>query len=208
MHNEPDGTPCMVRTGLPGRVEFGTCRNNVCTQDVPHKALKRKKRFICLYTFGRIIHLKKQRRRLQKKLSELQEKLSRNGYGDGGNERGRGIDGTTSGLLGIDNGGSNGGAGFGTRYVGTRESGISNSGFTESGSGGSLFAPVRNPGFERRNGAETETGVAGSMPNTGVRTFGKGAIRSSEDIEPGEQRIRYLNNADMGLEGETGFDEE
>lgn len=207
VQNEPDGTPCMVQTGLHHRRVFGKCRNSVCTQDLFDKALKRKKRFICLYTIGRIIHLKKQRRNLKNKITELQEQLHRNSYSDRGISRGSGIDDTRTDGSGIGNYAPSDGEDFGPGHVGTGFSGSSNSGFPGTESGPSALIPSRSPGFGGSNSAAIGTGTFDDMPtgNHGAEPFGNGAIRPGEDMGPGQERIGGLESGGVDVDGATGF---
>lgn len=73
VHNEPDGTLCKVPSELHHKTQVGRCRRGVCTHILGHEVLKRKKRFICLFTLARLLKAKKERRQMQQEITQLRQ---------------------------------------------------------------------------------------------------------------------------------------
>lgn len=182
VQNEPDGTPCMIPKGFHHGGELGTCRSSVCTQDLHHKVLKRKKRFICLYTVARIIQLKRQRKRLQKQIGDLQQQLDRTGNRDNDSELGGRVYDSGSGGLSIGNTGADTGEAFSPENVGGLGSGPRYSRFPGSGSDTSEIDMVGSTGSERRGSAGRGFGATRNLPNGNNR---RGSL-SHLPTDPGE----------------------
>lgn len=210
VRNEPDGTQCMVPTGLHHEREFGTCQTGICTQDFSHKVLKRKKRFICLYTIGRIFKLKKDRRRLQNKIDELQEQLARSRLRDAENEPGSEVDDIGTGSLGVGNIGPQNGEDFSPGHTGAARSGTRDRNFPGSRRGTSAFDSMGSPGFEDSSSAGTDSGTRGYMPNRNHDRgmVGNGAFGAGADVLSGQVRIPGLASGGMPVEAGNGFNED
>lgn len=71
VHNEADGTPCKVTSGLQHETKDGRCSSGVCTVNRGPPVLKRKKRFICLFTLAQLLKAKRERRLLKSELEAL-----------------------------------------------------------------------------------------------------------------------------------------
>ncbi|XP_077551357.1 uncharacterized protein LOC144165119 [Haemaphysalis longicornis] len=81
VHPEPNGTPC------PG----GTCRGSVCRTTSPNAILKRKKRFIGLYSIIKLIKEKKSLKELKKEMLRLRNNIAASSPAAVDNVGGRGI---------------------------------------------------------------------------------------------------------------------
>lgn len=209
VQNEQDGTPCRLANGLYHGEQFGTCRSSICTPDLSHKVLKRKKRFICLYTIGRILQLRRERKRLKSKIGQLQEELDRNRYRGGDNADESGLDDTGTGSLGVGLAGTNDREDFGAGHGGATGSGPRNFVFPGSGRGNSVPNTMGSSGFEGSSSGLRGAGTAAVMPNRNRYSGfdGNGAFGNAEDMSPGQVRIRGSESRGMPVEGSTGFDE-
>lgn len=209
VRNEPDGTQCMVPTGLHHEREFGTCRSGICTQDFSNKVLKRKKRFICLYTVGRIFKLRRDRKRLQNKVDELQEQLARSRLRDSEDERLRGVDAIRTGSLGVGNTGPRNDDDFGPRPTGGAHTGRSDLDFPGRGRGSSAVYSMGSSTLEDSISAGRDHDTGRHMPNRndGARFVDSGAFDTAADVVPGQVRIRGLASGGIPVEGRSSFDE-
>lgn len=209
VQNEQDGTPCRLANGFHHGQQFGTCRSGICTQDLSHKVLKRKKRFICLYAIGRVIQLRRERNKLKNKIGQLQEELARNRYGGGDNAEESGVDDLRTGSLGVGLSGPNDREDFGGGHEGAAGNGPRNLVFPGSGRGTSVPNTVGSSGFEGSSSGGRGAGTAADMPNRNRYSGfdGDGAFGNAEEMSPGQVRIRGSESRGMPVEGSTGFDE-
>lgn len=209
VQNEQDGTPCRLANGFHHGQQFGTCRSSICTQDLSHKVLKRKKRFICLYAIGRVIQLRRERNKLKNKIGQLQEELARNRYRGSDNAEESGVDDPRTGSLGVGLSGPNDREDFGGRHGGAAGNGPRNLVFPGSERGNSESNSMGSPAFEGRSSGGRGGGMAPDMPirNRDSDFDGNRAFGNAEDMSPGQVRIGGFESRGMPVEGRPGFDE-
>lgn len=159
---ESDGTPCRITTGRNHGFKMGTCGGSVCRNTSSHhNKLKRKKRFICLYSIVKLIQENKKLKALSEEMSRLQNGVALRRFGLANAFSGRGVETRGTGRSGtIGSGSANtlrifihrGGTNVGPRNT-------ANSGFLEESGGRS----VGNSGGNNRHGIAVEgSGGAGN----------------------------------------------
>lgn len=183
---------------------MGHCRSSVCVEEVPQKLLKRKKRFICLYTIGRIIHLRRQRKRLRAEIGQLRQQLadSRNTY----NEEERRADAR------VNPGAERFGGGINSPYGG-EASGPEISSGLDSGTR-SLDFPGRGGGAPALTGASPNDLEVGRIPDGEIGTlggprnanYGGGYISPDDDEALSAGQVRLRDNGGARATGTTGSD--
>lgn len=208
VQNERDGTPCMIQTGLHHGVEFGKCQSSVCIEDMPQKVLRRKKRFVCLYTIPRLIMLRSQRRKLRKQIKELQQQLDRNGLRGSDIEEPRAIGDSGVGGLGIGDSSPNFGNSFGPRLDGSTRRDVSISHVPGPGRAGPALDRHGSPGLGGGSGDVGVMSNVGYLPNMSNRrgnidTEASGTI---EDTSDGQVRLG-VEERGVGINPRSGTDE-
>lgn len=190
MQKEQDGTPCMMHTGFHQKREFGMCRGSICTQELHHKVLKRKKRFVLFYAIPRIIGLRKQSRDLQNKIDELKKQLAGSRNAGNENEDEGPFQGRGSGYLGVENNGFSNGEALGQEYGGNVERGPRNLDFPEREIGGSGISAVGSSAFgARTQGSEIDLYGYAPDRNSARGSFGTAATGTEDDIGAGHLKL-------------------
>lgn len=201
VQNERDGTPCMLPTGFHHEEKIGKCIGCVCTPEFPHKSLKRKKRFICLYTLARILKLRKQRNDLQNKINELRKQLARTGNNDFDDGQGRRR--TTSGTDGVGRGisGPNFDEPSGTQSFGDIGSGLRGLGLRESETANGDYPARHGIGFEGTMSRGREIGPPDyfSGANTGRENTRASEAGTSDSESNGQGKIGALESGDVDV---------
>lgn len=199
----------MIQTGLHHGVEFGKCEGSVCIQDLPQKVLRRKKRFVCLYTIPRLLVLRRQRKRLRKQIQDLQQQLDRNGLRGSDLEEPTAIGGRGVGGLGIGDSSPNFRNSFDPRLDGSIGRDVSNSYFPGPGSGGPAFDRHGSPSLGGGSGTRGVTSSVGDLPNRSNRggPIDTEASGTSEDISNGQVRIEGVDERGVGINPRSGADD-
>lgn len=198
VQNEADGTPCMIQNGWHHEGKIGICRNSFCVNELPHKVLKRKKRFICIYALARIIKLKKERRRLEGEIGQLRQQLANNREGDADNVLAGRVSG--NGIGGADDlggGSANLGAGpyYGPESVPSVGRGTGNSGLAGRVSAGPEMG-VAGPFDSESN--PTSRGELGTADVPFNSNYGGGLIGNGDDRAEGTAQVRLRDGGNMG----------
>lgn len=209
VQNERDGTPCMIQTGLHHGVEFGKCQSSVCIQDLPQKVLRRKKRFVCLYTIPRLLVLRKQRKKLRKQIQDLQQQLERNGLRGSDIEEPGAIGGSGVGGLGIEDSSHNFGNSFGPGHYGSIGGHVRNSRFPGPESAGPALDHHGNPRLGGGSGAGGITTRVGYLPNMSNRGghIDAEASGTSDDISNGKVRLGGEEERAVDINPSIGADD-
>lgn len=209
VQHEPDGTPCMVPSGSHHARKMGTCRSSVCTQELHHKVLKRRKRFICLYTIARIYQLRKQRKNLQNKIGELQQQLARSNNHDIDNlPRRRPGSGETAGL-GMGIAGPRFDEPSGSEHFGPVARGPIGLGLPGSGSGAPESTGVDGTGFAGSMNGETGSGARSDFPGAcnGRYYVGSGETGADDDTSTRQVRIGGIRSGAVDVNSERSLDD-
>lgn len=191
VQNEQDGTPCMIHSGFHHKVELGTCRGAICTQDLHHKVLKRKKRLVLLYAIPRIFTLRRQSRKLQNKIDQLKAQLARNSHPGVESEDENQFQDYGSAGLGVGNNGMNTGEALGPDYGGGLEGGPRNLDMSEGGRGILRTNQVSSYGFGDRNNEGIETAASRylSNRNNDGGSLGTAGPGTEEDLGFGQMKL-------------------
>lgn len=165
--------------------------------------LKRKKRFVCLYALARIIHLRKQRRKLEGELGQLRRQLISNRNRDVDNELARREESVTGGAdgFGADNAGTDAGLDSGPETFPSAPGGAIHSGFDGMGDGGAMVRGVGTMGAGRHpssGGGMRTPGVPRDMRYEG-RPISGGGDEASDTTQ-----VRLRDGGDIG--GRSGND--
>lgn len=140
------------------------CRRSVCTTELRHKVLKRKKRFIFLYAIPRIIRLRKESKEIQNQIRELKARLTTSRNNDMETED-EGLHGRGSGPIGVESNRLNSGVRFGPAYGGDIGIGTRNIDFSEGGSATPQINSAGSPTFGPRSDEGREAAASAYLPS-------------------------------------------
>lgn len=105
--------PCKIPTELNHHFKVGKCEGSVCQTTSAHDILKRRKRFICLYSLVKLFQAKKKLKQLKQAIEKLEREAaerssvganSLGGQAAGGNEIGRSGSSATGNGVSVGNG--------------------------------------------------------------------------------------------------------